>query len=125
MSGNSGAVGGKCLSCCACGVDGWSGRQAGQALQMQCARTKSPSSHHSVPALSVSPPPPLPPDMGQTTLHFASEQGRPAIVRQLLAAGAEPRVVDRSGVSPLAMAARQGHKDVVVLLAEAMRDAAA
>ena len=100
------------------------GGVAGKLGKLSCAhaRTKSPSSHHSVPALPVSL---LPPDMGQTPLHFASEQGRPAIVRQQLAAGAEPRVVDRSGVSPLAMAARQGPRDVVVLLAEAMRDAAA
>ena len=70
-------------------------------------------------------PAPLPADMGQTPLHFASEQGRPDIVRTLLAAGAQPRAVDRNGLSPLAMATRNRHTEVVALLAQALRDAPA
>lgn len=62
--------------------------------------------------------------MGQTPLHFASEQGRPAIVRQLLAAGAQPGATDANGLTPVVMAARQRHTEVAALLVEAARTAA-
>lgn len=61
--------------------------------------------------------------MGQTPLHFACEQGRPAIVRQLLAAGAQPAATDGHGLTPMAMAARMGHAHVVAVLVEAARTA--
>jgi L-ascorbate metabolism protein UlaG (beta-lactamase superfamily) len=54
-------------------------------------------------------------DFGRTALHWAALKGYPVIVKQLLAAGANPKIKDKSGNSAIDYANRYGHSDVAVL----------
>jgi ankyrin repeat protein len=55
---------------------------------------------------------------GSTALHraFSWFMGRTGVVRLLLGAGADPRLVDRDGRTPLHHAAEHGHAECVALL---------
>ena len=55
---------------------------------------------------------------GITALHLASQYGHIDIVRILLESGADSRLVDSTGGSPLDFASRYGHHDMVRLLNE-------
>lgn len=59
---------------------------------------------------------------GVAPLHFAAQEGRPGIVRALLAAGAKPGIADDGGSTPLHVAARQDDPEIVALLLEAGAD---
>ena len=63
----------------------------------------------------------LPPaqDDGTTALHLAVEDGRINTVRELLAAGADPGLLDIHGNTPAEMAAQRGHTEVEQLLRNA------
>ena len=65
--------------------------------------------------LAMRPAPP--PD--EMRLHCAAAHGQAALVRSLLAAGADPNAVDDNGATPLHWAAVQGHYAVARLLLEA------
>jgi ankyrin repeat protein len=54
--------------------------------------------------------------VGISALHAACRKGRAAVVRALLGAGADPRVVDRYGRTPLWDADTRSHEDCVALL---------
>jgi hypothetical protein len=60
---------------------------------------------------------------GSTPLHFAAANGHAAIVRILLASGANPEKVDKDGLTPEEIASSIGQDDVVAVLRawEAMR----
>ncbi|MHA7239946.1 ankyrin repeat domain-containing protein [Arthrobacter sp. TMS1-12-1] len=60
---------------------------------------------------------------GDSLLMLAAYNGHPAIVRDLLARGAEADQVNDRGQTPLAGAVFKGHDDVVRLLVEAGADA--
>lgn len=60
---------------------------------------------------------------GDSLLMLAAYNGHPAIVRDLLARGAEPDQANDRGQTPLAGAVFKGHTDVVRLLVEAGADA--
>ena len=55
---------------------------------------------------------------GITALHLASQNGHIDIVRILLESGADSRLVDSEGRSPLVHASRFGHRDIVKLFNE-------
>ena len=55
---------------------------------------------------------------GATALHIASERGYEAIVRELLAHGAEVNIKDIDGMTPLMMASYYGHLAVVRQLSD-------
>lgn len=59
---------------------------------------------------------------GNTLLHSAVASGDLREVRRLLAAGANPRIVNREGQTPARVAAILGHGDIYGLLAD-RRDA--
>ena len=58
------------------------------------------------------------PGTGRTPLHWAAFSGEPALVRALLAAGAEPGIADMSGARPSDWAADRGH----TVLASSLRE---
>jgi ankyrin repeat protein len=47
---------------------------------------------------------------GRTALHYAAAAGHAAVVRQLLAAGADPGLADHAGQTPRAAARAAGHR---------------
>jgi len=49
-------------------------------------------------------------------LHLAAAEGQLDVVRYLLAAGADPRPVDRWGGTPLSDAEANGHGEIAALL---------
>ena len=49
-------------------------------------------------------------------LHDAAQCGDMSAVRHLLAAGANPNVLDHQGMTPLAYAALRGHHRIVTML---------
>jgi ankyrin repeat protein len=51
-----------------------------------------------------------------TALHSAVYNGHAGVVRALLVAGADPRIVNHHGETPLAMAVTRGHTECVALL---------
>ena len=55
---------------------------------------------------------------GNTLLHSAVASGNVREVRRLLAAGANPRIVNREGQTPARVAAILGHDDIYGLLAD-------
>ena len=55
---------------------------------------------------------------GNTLLHSAVANGDLREVRRLLAAGANPRIVNREGQTPARVAAILGHDDIYGLLAD-------
>jgi ankyrin repeat protein len=57
---------------------------------------------------------------GRTPLHEAVLSGRQENVRLLLAAGADPTIVDKSSLAPLHYAEHWGHEACAKLLREAM-----
>lgn len=59
---------------------------------------------------------------GNTLLHSAVVSGDIREVRRLLAAGANPRIVNREGQTPLRVAAILGHDDIHGLLAARRQD---
>ena len=59
---------------------------------------------------------------GASLRMLAAYNGHPAIVRDLLARGAEADQVNDRGQTPLAGAVFKGHRDVVLLLVEAGAD---
>ena len=59
---------------------------------------------------------------GNTLLHSAVTSGDIKEVRRLLAAGADPRIANREGQTPLRVAVLLGHDDIYQVLA-APRDA--
>jgi len=59
---------------------------------------------------------------GNTLLHSAVTSGDISEVRRLLAAGADPRIANREGQTPIRVAAILGHDDIYRALA-APRDA--
>src|SRR5688572_4808251 len=63
---------------------------------------------------------------GSTALHWAAYSGNVEIVRMLLASRANLKVKTRLGaLTPLMMAARNGHSDVIKLLLDAKDDVTA
>ena len=56
---------------------------------------------------------------GGTPLWTASQAGRAAMVRLLLASGAKVSIGDRNGAEPLLIASQEGHADVVQILLDA------
>eukprot|EP00941_MAST-03F_sp_MAST-3F-sp1_P002781 g2781.t1 len=57
---------------------------------------------------------------GCTALHYAANNGNPDLIRQLLAAGASPVIIDIQGCSALDYAARNEHFEAVGVLDMAM-----
>ncbi len=55
-------------------------------------------------------------EAGRTPLHAAALEGQAAMVKALLAAGAEPSCKDDAQETALLIAAAQGHREVVALL---------
>jgi glutaminase len=51
----------------------------------------------------------------RTALHLAAAEGQLEVVRYLLAAGADPRPVDRWGGTPLSDAESNGHTEIAAL----------
>lgn len=58
----------------------------------------------------------FPNNHNRTALHIASRQGNLMIVYILLKAGVDPNLVDNKMKSPVRMAAKSGHSDVVQCL---------
>ena len=58
---------------------------------------------------------------GITPLHFAAMHGTHGSVRALLAAGADPAVVDAAGRTPLGCALEAGHREAALLLRDSLR----
>src|SRR5262245_62003966 len=59
---------------------------------------------------------------GTTALHWAANRGDVAIVKALLAAGANPKAVTALGVTPLSLAAENGDPVLVEMLLKAGAD---
>ena len=55
----------------------------------------------------------------QTALHTAAQQGHPAVVRELLARGADPLAQSRDGGTPQRWALARNHREAAELLREA------
>ena len=55
---------------------------------------------------------------GNTLLHSAAADGDVGEVRRLLAAGADPRITNREGHTPLRVAVLLGHDDICRVLAD-------
>ena len=55
-------------------------------------------------------------DQGATAMHLAALKGNEALVIALLDAGANPRIQDRKGRTPAAMAVAAGHEELAALL---------
>lgn len=51
--------------------------------------------------------------VGRTVLFMAARQGKPKIVQEFVNRGADPRIADHFGTTPIFAAARNGHIDVV------------
>ncbi len=62
-------------------------------------------------------------DDGTTALHLAGANGRTGHVKALLAANANPRLLDKTGREPFVRAARTGRLPAMCLLAQASRNA--
>lgn len=58
----------------------------------------------------------FPSNHNRTALHAACSKGHLMLVHLLLQAGADPNLVDNKMKSPIRMAAKNGHKDVVQYL---------
>ena len=54
-----------------------------------------------------------------TPLHFAAANGQNAVVKFLVANGADLRAADENSYTPIAIAAQRSHQDTVKLLKEA------
>ena len=57
-----------------------------------------------------------------TPLHTAAYKGNTEIVRYLLNKGANANALNTSGYTPLMLAQRSGHKEIMDLLGNAMKD---
>lgn len=61
-----------------------------------------------------------PADFGWSAIHLAAFYGLPKMVEALLREGLDPAATLRNGFTPLHLAAREGHTDVVRVLADAL-----
>ena len=53
------------------------------------------------------------PHTGKTALSHAAFEGHVEVVKLLISKGADPRLVDKHGYSPLMLAAAKNHHDVI------------
>ena len=83
---------------------------------------RTPWNRHLVGSLNGMPPHPGNPNrqgpFGNTLLHSAVAGGDLDEVQRLLAAGANPRIANREGHTPLRVAALLGHDDIRQLLSD-------
>jgi ankyrin repeat protein len=59
---------------------------------------------------------------GETPLHLAAYYGHVAVAELLINHGAEPRMGNKDRKTPLELARREGHRDIVRLLQAHVRD---
>jgi ankyrin repeat protein len=59
-------------------------------------------------------------DGGETTLFIAAHQGHEASVRALIELGADVSKAENNGVTPLSVAAQEGHTAIVQILRDAV-----